>query len=83
MTTIPRRPGGAKKLRDRQRLAHLVAGVLLILYVYLPGVPGPVFQAAMRWGVLPVVVIAGVLMWQWPKIRRLVRRLPLRRSGNA
>lgn len=62
-----------KQIRDRQRLAHLVTGALLVVYVYLPGVPSPVFQTAIRWVILPGMVLAGVLMWQWPKIRRRMR----------
>lgn len=71
--TTTRRPGAGKKVRDRQRLAHLVTGATLLIYVYLPGTPSPVFQAAVRWGVVPLMVIAGVLMWQWPKVRRWAR----------
>ena len=73
-TVAARRGLSGKQIRDRQRLAHLLAGALLIVYVYLPGTPSPVFQAAIRWVILPVVVIAGVVMWQWPKLRRLARR---------
>ncbi|HEY6592972.1 MAG TPA: hypothetical protein VI011_02510 [Asanoa sp.] len=62
-----------KRIRDRQRLAHLVTGALLILYVYLPGQPSPVLQAAIRWVVLPLLVIDGLLMWQWPRLRRWAR----------
>jgi hypothetical protein len=71
-STIRRTPGG-KKIRDQQRLAHLVAGALLVLYVYLPATPGTVLQAAIRWVTLPLLLITGVLMWQWPKVRRRIR----------
>jgi hypothetical protein len=75
MTTITsRRAGGGKKIRDRQRLAHLLAGLALVAYVYAPGGPSPVLEAAVRWVVLPGLVASGVLMWQWPKIRRWARR---------
>jgi hypothetical protein len=72
-TATPRRTTGGKRIRDRQRLAHLLTGALLILYVYLPGQPSPVLQTAIRWVVLPLLVIDGLLMWQWPKVRRLAR----------
>jgi hypothetical protein len=76
MTTITtaRRTGGGKKIRDRQRLAHLLAGLALVAYVYAPGGPSPVLEAVVRWAVLPGLVASGVLMWQWPKIRRWARR---------
>jgi hypothetical protein len=69
------RTGRGKRTRDRQRLAHLVAGVALFAYVYAPGGPGAALEAAVRWVILPVLAGSGVLMWQWPKVRRWVRRL--------
>ena len=76
MTAITaRRTGGGKKIRDRQRLAHLVAGAALVAYVYLPGGAGAALEVAVRWVILPLLAASGVLMWQWPKIRRRVRRL--------
>jgi hypothetical protein len=75
MTAITaRRAGGGKKIRDRQRLAHLMAGVALVAYVYVPGGPSPALQAAVRWVILPVLAGSGVLMWQWPKVRRWARK---------
>ena len=71
--TTGRSVGGGKKTRDRQRLAHLVTGLTLVAYVYAPGGPDPVLQAAVRWVLLPGVVASGVLMWQWPRVRRWVR----------
>jgi hypothetical protein len=74
MSTITtRRTGGGKKVRDRQRLAHMVAGAALVGYVYLPGGPGSALEAAVRWVVLPALAASGFLMWQWPKTRRWIR----------
>ncbi|MFC5262127.1 hypothetical protein ACFPJ1_08395 [Kribbella qitaiheensis] len=60
--TTARRTGGGKKIRDRQRLAHLVAGVALVAYVYLPGDLSPALETAVRWVILPVLAGSGVLM---------------------
>ncbi|MFI6679831.1 hypothetical protein [Kribbella sp. NPDC050470] len=77
MTVITaRRTGGGKKVRDRQRLAHLVAGIAVVAYVYAPGAPA--LEAAVRWVILPLLAASGVLMWQWPKVRRLARKLRTR-----
>ncbi len=74
MTAITaRRTGGGKKIRDRQRLAHLLAGVALVAYVYVPG-PSPAVQTTVRWVILPLLAASGVLMWQWPKVRRWLRK---------
>jgi len=81
--TTSRRGLSGKQIRDRQRLAHLVTGALLIVYVYLPGTASPILEVAIRWAILPGVVIAGVLMWQWPKLRRWARRSNGKRLGTA
>jgi hypothetical protein len=70
--TTARRTGGGKKIRDRQRLAHLVAGLAVVAYVYLPA--SPALDAAVRWMILPALAGSGVLMWQWPKLRRWARQ---------
>jgi hypothetical protein len=76
-TTAARQPrrkaGGGKRIRDRQRAAHLFTGALLVLYVYLPALPASPAGWAIRWVALPLLVIDGILMWQWPRVRRLAR----------
>ena len=62
-----------KRVRDLQRVAHLVAGALLLAYVYLPIAPDSPVHGGVRWVGLPALVLSGVLMWQWPKLRRVLR----------
>jgi hypothetical protein len=78
-TVTARRPTRGKPLRDRQRAAHLITGALLIVYVYLPASASLAVQPVIRWLVLPLLVIDGILMWQWPRIRRMVRQWRKRR----
>jgi hypothetical protein len=77
-TTAAKQPrrnnGGGKRIRDRQRTAHLFTGALLIGYVYLPAVPASSAGWVIRWVALPLLVIDGILMWQWPRVRRLARQ---------
>jgi hypothetical protein len=54
---------------------HLLAGTLLIAYVYVPRDSGSWFDGAIRWLLLPALVLSGVVMWQWPKVRRLRRQI--------
>lgn len=68
----------AARQRRAQRLAHLVAGVLLLGYVYLP-VPGGA-RSIVRFLVLPVLVATGVVMWQAPRLRRMRRALAATRT---
>ena len=70
-STVARR---GKRVRDRQRAFHMIAGMLLVVSVYVPVEPGSVAQAALQWVITPAAVLAGVFMWQWPAIRRLTRR---------
>ncbi len=66
-----------KRQRDAQRAAHIVGGLMLGAYVYVPLVGGPAPQfaaAAMQFVVFPAVVATGVLMWQLPRLRRLLKK---------
>jgi hypothetical protein len=79
MTARPeRRHAGAKQVRTLQRLAHLMTGTLLVAYVYLPLAPGSPAGTAIRWFGLPVLVLSGMVMWQWPRLRRLARQWGIR-----
>ncbi len=62
-------------VRQWQRAVHLVTGVLVVATVYggavLPGwLIGFVQVVA-----LPVLVASGVVLWKWPRIRRVLRGL--------
>ncbi len=59
----------AGRQRKLQRNVHLLAGVLLLGYVYAPA-PSRV-QELVRFLVFPLLVATGVAMWQAPRIRRL------------
>jgi hypothetical protein len=58
---------------------HLFTGALLIAYVYVPAGSSSLFELAIRWVVLPLLVVDGVLMWQWPKVRKIARQLAAHR----
>lgn len=70
--TARSRPAG-RRVRTRQRAAHLVAGAVVLAAVYAGPVLGPVFAAAVQWVVFPALVLTGVAMWKWPRIRRMLR----------
>jgi hypothetical protein len=59
---------------------HLLAGVALLTYVYLPAGRG--LEDGIRFLVFPLLAATGMAMWQAPRLRRAVkaarrRRLPL------
>jgi hypothetical protein len=68
----PSRPTG-KQVRTQQRAAHLVAAAVVLIAVYAGPLLGPVFAAVVQWAVFPVLVLTGVAMWKWPRIRRALR----------
>jgi hypothetical protein len=68
----------ARQQRKLQRSVHLVAGVLLLSYVYAPAPSA--MQDLVRFFVFPLLVATGIAMWQAPRIRRLRRSAESRRQ---
>lgn len=72
--TTPAIPRLARRhVRSSQRAAHLLAGVALLAYMYAAPLLGSGFDRVVRFGVIPMVVISGVALWKWPRIRTLIR----------
>lgn len=65
---------GPKQVRTLQRGLHLLTGVVIVVYIYAAPALGSALAAGVRWLVLPVLVLSGVAMWQWPRLRRLARQ---------
>ncbi|HEV2235437.1 MAG TPA: hypothetical protein VGR57_02140 [Ktedonobacterales bacterium] len=59
-----------KRIRDAQRITHLAAAALLALALYAPLGSVPLLVAALKFGVIPLLVATGLLMWQWTRLRR-------------
>jgi hypothetical protein len=78
MNGRPSRRIGPKQTRGLQRIAHLATGAAIAAYVYLTPEPGSVAQLLVRWLVVPALIASGVAMWQWPRVRRLIRRRAVR-----
>jgi hypothetical protein len=67
------RRGGAKRTRTAQRGVHLLTGLVLAVCVYADSATNELVEGVIRWLVLPILVATGLAMWQWPRLRRLVR----------
>jgi hypothetical protein len=63
----------AAQQRRAQRRVHLAAALLLIVYLYAPLEAR--LQDAVRFFVVPALLVTGIAMWQAPRIRRLRKRL--------
>ncbi len=63
-----------KQVRDLQRIVHLVSGLLVGLYIYTPLADVTAFSLLVQIVVVPVLVAAGMAMWQAARLRRLFAR---------
>jgi hypothetical protein len=68
----------AAQQRRAQRAVHLVAGLVLLAYLYAP--LEEQLQDAVRFLVLPLLVVTGIAMWQAPRIRRLRKSVRRKRA---
>ena len=74
---MPRPKVSNKRLRGTQRTIHLLGGLMLGIYIYIPLMDGPVPQFAetlMQLAIFPAIAVTGMLMWQLPRLRRLLKR---------
>jgi hypothetical protein len=71
----------AGALRRAQRRAHLLAGAVLLAYVYAPF--GTELEAIVRFAVFPILALTGIAMWQAARIRRAARSLRAARHTQA
>ena len=68
-----------KRLRDLQRVIHLVGAAILGVYIYSPWGNDPTFAFLTKFVVIPVLIISGGILWQMPRITKRLRR---RRSSR-
>jgi thiosulfate reductase cytochrome b subunit len=71
----------AAQQRRAQRAVHLAAALVLVAYLYAP--LEAQLQDAVRFLVLPLLVVTGLAMWQAPRIRRLRKRVTPTRAPDA
>ncbi len=69
---MPTRHVSNKQIRDIQRITHLVAALVLVLYVYLPLGSVPLLTTVLQFAMLPLLATTGLLMWQWTRLRKLL-----------
>ena len=61
-----------KQLRLILRYTHLVAGILIGLFVYSPLGNVPAFELLVQIALIPVTVLTGFWIWQQARVRRLL-----------
>ncbi|MFC7138044.1 hypothetical protein ACFQRB_19410 [Halobaculum litoreum] len=60
--------------RSRQRLAHLVLGTTLGVYLYSPLGSVAAFELAVQVLVFPALALSGLLLWKGHRVRRWLGR---------
>lgn len=58
---------------QQRAMVHSISGVAIALYVYGPAAVGDLLRLPLQAVLLPVVILAGMLLWQQPCIRRWLR----------
>ena len=62
----------ASTLRNVLRTLHITTGVLIGAYLYAPPLAGnEAYADLLRFGVIPAVVLTGLLMWKMKWLRGL------------
>lgn len=73
-----------KRMRDTQRIVHLVGGLLLLIHVYAPWGNSSSLTLVIQGMVVPTLVATGLAMWQLPRLRaRLKRHQAAERIGGG
>jgi thiosulfate reductase cytochrome b subunit len=67
-----------RQLRVALRWVHIVGGALIATFVYAPWGASPLSLALMRWGVIPVLILTGLLLWQQARLSKLRQRAETR-----
>lgn len=62
----------ARGLRNALRLLHITMAGLVGTYIYSPWGTDPAFTLAVKIGLLPILSLSGLIMWQQGRLQRLI-----------
>ncbi|MEO0565681.1 MAG: hypothetical protein AAF125_26475 [Chloroflexota bacterium] len=54
-------------------MIHVVAGVMMALFIYSPLGDSTVYTILMQFGVVPLVTLTGLFMWQQARVMKWMR----------
>lgn len=63
-----------KQLRRVTRWIHIVGSILLGIYIYSPWSRYVAFSRLMQIGVIPILTLSGIAMWQQARTLQLLRQ---------
>lgn len=61
-----------KTLRNVMRIVHLVAAIPIFMFLYSPIAGDPTLGMVVRFIIIPIVALAGLAMWQQPRVLKLL-----------
>jgi hypothetical protein len=79
MPTMPHKPtllDSSRAQRVIVRWIHILCGIPTLGYIYTPPALTPYFASQIRYGFVPVMVLAGLWMWKGHLLRRLLPSRP-------
>lgn len=62
-----------KQIRQMTRVLHILGGLAIGVYIYSPWGPGTWLEPVIRFGVLPGLIVSGIVLWQQPRLLKIVR----------
>ncbi|MFK7791749.1 MAG: hypothetical protein AB8B88_03660 [Devosiaceae bacterium] len=63
----------ASTLRSALRTLHIITGIMIGAYLYAPPLAGnEAYAPLLKFGVIPAVVLTGMLMWKMKWLRGLI-----------
>ncbi|MFN3170504.1 MAG: hypothetical protein ACE37E_07410 [Hyphomicrobiales bacterium] len=64
----------ASTFRTLLRTVHIITGLLIGAYLYAPPLSGnEAYANALRFGIIPAVVVTGIFMWKMKWLKALMR----------
>ncbi len=64
-----------KQLRDKLRLIHILASVVLGMFIYSPWQSNPTLALLMSVGIFPILTLTGLWMWQASHINKWLKQV--------
>jgi hypothetical protein len=63
-----------KQFRSVMRWVHVVGGALIFTFIYSSTLNDiALFEAAIKFAIIPILGISGILLWQQPRVMKLLK----------
>lgn len=63
-----------KQYRSIMRWIHILGSIIIGTYIYSPYTSDPTFSLVVQVGVIPVLGLSGILMWQQGRVMKWLRQ---------